>query len=115
LDAQILSPPYLFNADGSAASRPVIRSAPSTAQRGGSISVTTEGSVRGFALMRLSATTHTVNNDQRRVPLSISAASGTTYTLSIPADPGIVLPGYYMLFALDAKGVPSVALTVRVP
>ncbi|MFL6602255.1 MAG: RICIN domain-containing protein [Steroidobacteraceae bacterium] len=115
LDAQILSPPYLFNADGSAAVRPVISSAPPTAQRGSSISITTQNVVTEFALLRLSATTHTVNNDQRRVPLSISAASATTYTLTIPADPGIALPGYYMLFALDAKGVPSVGVTVRVP
>jgi hypothetical protein len=70
--------------------------------------------------MRLSATTHTVNNDQRRIPLSITkAAAGAngaeTYTLGLPsADPGVVLPGYYMLFALNAGGVPSVSTTVQI-
>jgi galactose oxidase len=115
LDAEILSPPYLFNADGTAATRPVIQSAPTLAQRGSTMQVTTQGAVSSFALMRLSATTHTVNNDQRRVPLSIASVNGTNYTLSIPADPGVVLPGYYMLFALNAQGVPSVATTVQIP
>ena len=54
--------------------------------------------------------THTVNNDQRRVPLAIQSTSGlNSYTLAIPSNPGIVLPGYYMLFALNAQGVPSIA------
>jgi hypothetical protein len=115
LDAEILSPPYLFNVDGTSATRPVIQSAPTLAQRGSTMQVTTQAAVTSFALMRLSATTHTVNNDQRRVPLSIASVNGTSYALSIPADPGVVLPGYYMLFALDAQGVPSVATTVRIP
>lgn len=115
VDAEILSPPYLFNADGSTAARPVIQSAPASAQRGSSINVTMQGAVTAFSLMRLSATTHSVNNDQRRVPLSITAVSGTIYTLAVPSDPGIVLPGYYMLFAMNAQGVPSVAATVQIP
>jgi hypothetical protein len=69
--------------------------------------------------MRLSATTHTVNNDQRRIPLTITKTStingAQSYTLAMPsADPGVVLPGYYMLFALNANGVPSVSTTLQV-
>ena len=67
-----------------------------------------------FSLVRLGAVTHTVNNDQRRIPLAATAATETSYTVTIPADRGVVLPGYYMLFALDSAGVPSVARTVRV-
>jgi galactose oxidase len=74
--------------------------------------------VTSFALMRLSAVTHTVNNDQRRIPLTIASSNVTgsgpdSYVLSIPSDPGVVLPGYYMLFALNAAGVPSVSTTVN--
>jgi galactose oxidase len=36
------------------------------------------------------------------------------YDLTIPADPGVALPGYWMLFAMDAKGVPSIAKTIRI-
>jgi galactose oxidase len=110
-----LTPPYLLNADGTAATRPSITSAPATASLGGTLAVNTAAPVMSFALVRSSSVTHTVNNDQRRVPLAIQATSGpAAYTLSIPSDPGVVLPGYYMLFALDARGVPSVSATVRI-
>jgi galactose oxidase len=114
-NTEILTPPYLLNADGSAAARPSITSAPTTAALGSTISVATSTPVMSFTLMRLSSTTHTVNNDQRRIRLAIQSTSGTTsYNLAIPSDPGIVLPGYYMLFALSANGVPSVAATLRI-
>jgi galactose oxidase len=114
-NTEILTPPYLLNPDGSAATRPSITSAPSSASLGGTISVTTNSPVVSFVLMRLSSTTHTVNNDQRRVPLQIQSTSGaTSYTLSVPSDAGTVLPGYYMLFALGAQGAPSVAATLRI-
>lgn len=115
LDAQILTPPYLLNADGSAATRPAITSAPATGSLGGTISVTTGSPVMSFVLMRSGSVTHTVNNDQRRVPIAIDSTSGpTSYVLRIPTDPGIALPGYYMLFALDGRGVPSVAAQIRI-
>ncbi len=119
LNAEILTPPYLLNADGSAATRPVITAAPLSVTLGSTLSVSTAGPVTSFALMRLSATTHTVNNDQRRIPLTITATAtrqgSQVYTLAMPsADPGVVLPGYYMLFALNSSGVPSVSATVQV-
>jgi galactose oxidase len=119
LNAEILTPPYLLNTDGSAATRPVIDSAPTSVTLGSTLSVTTAGPVTSFALMRLSATTHTVNNDQRRIPLTITSTTAEkgaqVYTLSMPSsDPGVVLPGYYMLFALNSSGVPSVSATVQV-
>ena len=114
-NTEILTPPYLLNADGSTATRPSITSAPSTASLGGTMAVNTNTPVMSFVLMRLSSVTHTVSNDQRRVPLQIQSTSGaSSYTLSVPSDPGMVLPGYYMLFALNAQGVPSVSATVRV-
>jgi hypothetical protein len=66
--------------------------------------------------MRLSSTTHTVNNDQRRVPVTINSVNGATntYTLAIPSNPGIALPGYYWLYALNAQGVPSVGSTILI-
>jgi len=109
LDAQILTPPYLFNADGSTATRPTITSAPSQVGYASTVQVTTGGQVSAFALIRLSAVTHSLNNDQRRVPVAFTATNATTYTLRMPANSGIAPPGYYMLFALDAKGVPSIS------
>jgi hypothetical protein len=43
------------------------------------------------------------------------SAGSYAYTLTMPSkDPGIVLPGYYMLFALNFSGVPSVSTTIQI-
>lgn len=113
-DIQIYTPNYLLNDDGTPASRPAIQSAPTQATHGTTIAVTTDRPVSSFSLVRLSSTTHAVNNDQRRVPLKSTASGGNGYDLAIPGNPGVVLPGYYMLFALDDRGVPSVARMIQV-
>lgn len=61
----------------------------------------------------MASTTHSVNTDQRRLPVNFTGSAGD-YALSIPSDRGMLLPGNYMLFALDAQGVPSVARTVNI-
>ena len=81
---------------------------------GTTITASTDRAIQSFALVRVGSTTHTVDNDQRRVPLTISGSNGTQYNLALPSDPGIVTPGSWMLFALDANGVPSVAKIVRI-
>jgi len=113
-DGQIFYPPYLFNADGSLRTRPTISSAPASAQTGQTISVTTGAAVSSFVLVRYGEATHAVDNDQRRIPLSIVSSTGNTYQLAIPSDPGIALPGPYMLFAIDANGTPSVSATIDI-
>ena len=114
-DAEILTPPYLLNADGSPAARPSILSAPGSVSLGDSIRVRTDGPIASFALVRLASVTHSVNNDQRRIPLRIAGGDPNAgYDLPIPADPGVVLPGNYMLFALNAAGRPSVAKVVGI-
>jgi YVTN family beta-propeller protein len=113
-DLQVYSPHYLFNADGSDAVRPVITSAPAVANHGTRITVATDSAVSAFSLVRLSSTTHTVNNDQRRIPVAFTAQAGNSHELTLPSNPGVLLPGYYMLFALNAQGVPSMAATIRI-
>ena len=62
--------------------------------------------------------THSINTDQRRIALAPNMVSNTTgayqYSLAMPGDPGIALPGIWMLFAVGATGTPSVGWTVRV-
>ncbi|MFJ6755598.1 discoidin domain-containing protein [Streptomyces sp. NPDC091273] len=109
-DGAVFTPPYLLNADGTPKPRPVISGGvPSRTAPGSSLTVNTEGPVASFVLMRAAAATHSTDNDQRRVPLVSTAAGTNSYTVSVPADTGVVLPGNYMLFALDAQGVPSIA------
>jgi galactose oxidase len=115
-DYEILTPPYLLNGDGTPAARPTITGyGPMTgAKPGGSVVVTTSEPVVRFALMRLSSVTHTLNNDQRRIELFAENDGSLNYTLTLPYDAGILVPGYYMLFAINAKGVPSVSQPLQV-
>ena len=113
-DMQILSPPYLFNADGSLATRPAITTAPLQLSYGSTANVVTDSAVTSFALVRMGAATHTVNNDQRRIALDFTRGAGNAYQLSIPSNPGILLPGQWMLFAMNEQGTPSLAKIVVV-
>lgn len=112
-DAEIYSPPYLFNPNGTLASRPVINSAPSTADYNTSVTVNVSGQVSSFALLRSSAVTHSINNDQRRIPVSFSSAGANQYSLSIPGR-NILPPGDYMLFAMKSSGTPSIARIINI-
>jgi len=58
--------------------------------------------------------THSVNTDQRQVLLRVRYTSGTRYVLDLPADTGVLVPGSYLLFALDRQGTPSVAAWLTV-
>ena len=109
-DFEILSPPYLFAADGSLAPRPVISGAPTTTTAGAVIQITMAGTdTYEFELIRTSAATHSVNNDQRRIPLVRTAKNGRISTVQIPNNRNVALVGSYYLFAIDVNGVPSVA------
>jgi len=108
-NAQIFTPPYLLKADGSDAVRPVITQSPPTAGYGTTISVNTDSTISKFVLVRSSSVTHGVNNDQRRILLDFSLSRENVYSVTIPNSRGVVVPGYYMLFAINGNGVPSVA------
>ena len=113
-DIQFLSPPYLFNADGSPATRPVIAAAPRTAAYGTTITVATDSPIDSFAIVRLSSATHATNNDQRRLPLNFRSTGGNVYSVDIPSNPGWALPGEYMLFAMNVDGTPSISRPLRI-
>ncbi|KAG7111719.1 Galactose oxidase like protein [Verticillium longisporum] len=114
-DGEIFSPPYLFNDDGSAAPRPAISGlAQEAVSAGATLSFDVEGNVASFSLIRTGTVTHSVNSDQRRIPLKRFRAQNGKYTVTLPTDRGVLLPGYYYLFAISAKGVPSVAKSVHV-
>ena len=54
------------------------------------------------------ATTHANDMNQRYIPLTVAQRAGGV-TLTAPATADIATPGYYMLFLLNDRGVPSVA------
>jgi Domain of unknown function (DUF1929)/Bacterial Ig domain len=114
-NAEVFTPPYLFKKDGSGqlAPRPVITGAPGTVSHGTSFQITTPdaASIRKVGLIRLGSQTHSVEMEQRHVPLSFTAGNGTL-TASVPANMHTAVPGVYMLFIVDSAGVPSVASMV---
>lgn len=114
-DAQVYTPQYLLNADGSKATRPVINSVSSNnVVPGNTITVNTNSPVTAMSLVRYGSATHTVNTDQRRIPLGLTSAGTNSYRVTIPNDYGIALPGFWMLFTIDAAGHPSVATTIQI-
>ena len=59
-------------------------------------------SIRKVALVRLGADTHSVNMEQRYIPLSFTAGA-TSLTATAPANANVAPPGPYMLFIVNAE------------
>lgn len=111
-NGQILTPPYLYDDNGALATRPVIDDAPAEAFPGDTIDVATNTAINHLVLMRLSASTHSINNDIRRIPLDVTLTGVNQYSTQLPEAATVCLPGPYFLFAVDANGVPSIATTL---
>ncbi|KFI08209.1 galactose oxidase precursor [Massilia sp. BSC265] len=106
---QIYSPPYLFKSQ-----RPRITNAPATVAPGQTFTLGTDtGNISAVMLIAPGATTHANDMHQRAVRLRQNG-KGSSLSVTLPAQAGLIPPGYYMLFAVDGKGVPSVARFVRV-
>jgi galactose oxidase len=108
--AEIYSPPYLFNSDGTAAVRPSITVAPQRIAYNQSFDVETPDADRiaSVALIGLPATTHGMNFNQRFLRLPFTTGAGRV-TVTAPAKATLAPPSFYYLFILDGKGVPSEA------
>jgi Domain of unknown function (DUF1929)/Legume lectin domain/PKD domain/Glyoxal oxidase N-terminus/Quinohemoprotein amine dehydrogenase, alpha subunit domain III len=118
---EIYSPAYLFNPDGTLATRPAITTAPSvigySPNPGSPITFQVQtpdaANIASVVLVKDGAVTHAFNMDQRLVGLSFAAGSGAL-TVTAPPNGNIAPPGYYMLFLVNNAGVPSVAKFVQV-
>lgn len=113
-DAQVFSPPYLYNADGTLAPRPVITSAPGAINNGQAFNVTATAGMQRFTMIKLSSTTHANNTDLRFLNVPFTEMSSGQYDLTSHANENVLTPGYYFLFAINAQGVPSIAEIVQV-
>ncbi|MGH8572073.1 MAG: galactose oxidase-like domain-containing protein, partial [Gammaproteobacteria bacterium] len=110
---EIYKPAYLFQANGTAAIRPSISSAPNSISWGGPFTVQTPdaASIASVVLVRNGAATHAFDMDQRMVGMPFTA--GSELTVTAPPNGNIAPPGYYMLFILNNLGVPSLARFVQ--
>nr|WSX49732.1 kelch motif-containing protein [Streptomyces sp. NBC_00974] len=109
---EVYTPPYLYR---DPALRPVLGDGPEEVGLGGRATFGARGArnIERARLMRPSAVTHTTDVEQRSIELGLEKSAGTV-TVSVPADPTLVPPGWYMLFVTDADGTPSVAKWIRV-
>jgi hypothetical protein len=109
--AEIYSPPYLFRGP-----RPRISSAPTSVGYGRRFTVSTPDAsgITRLVLVKPSGATHALGQDQRYVELSYTHASRGDLSVTSPPGGNRAPPGWYMLFALNSRGVPSVARWIKV-
>lgn len=62
--------------------------------------------VRYVAMVRAGSATHSTNNDQRFVALTINARSGNTLNVTAPPSGNIAPPGHYMIWVVDNSNQP---------
>lgn len=109
-NAELFSPPYLFQGP-----RPAITSAPATVGYDQTFAVATPdaASIAQVTLVRLGSITHAFDQNQRFNRLTFSKTA-TELSVRAPASGNLAPPGHYMLFLVNADGVPSVARIIRV-
>ncbi|WP_327353785.1 galactose oxidase early set domain-containing protein [Streptomyces sp. NBC_01304] len=108
-DVSIYTPPYLFKGP-----RPKITSVIDKQWTYGDTQrITVDRPIAKAELIRPAAVTHSSDPNQRFVDLPLTV-DGNNIDLNVTANPNLAPPGWYMLFAVDANGVPSVAEWVHV-
>ncbi len=108
---EIYTPPYLYNADGTLATRPTITSVPAEVGYGAKLVIKTPDSanIRDVVMMRPGSATHSYDFEQRLIGVTYSAKKAGQLNATTPPNSNIAPPGYYMVFIIDQAGVPSVA------
>jgi len=119
-EARIYSPPYL-----AAGARPAItniKEAQPIVVGGPPMTIEYSGTVRaerGVALMAPGGMTHSFNQNQRYLPLTVvtapmSSGGKGSITVAPPATLNEAPPGEYLLHVISEEGAPSVGVYVRV-
>ncbi|MGW7383224.1 galactose oxidase-like domain-containing protein [Streptomyces sp. NPDC054794] len=107
-NVSIYTPPYLYKG-----SRPTITSVINQEWKYGDTQrITVDRPIAKAELIRPAAVTHSSDPNQRFVDLPLSV-DGNNVDLNVTSNPNLAPPGWYMLFAVDANGVPSVAKWVH--
>ncbi|MFF4798367.1 galactose oxidase-like domain-containing protein [Streptomyces sp. NPDC001351] len=107
-NVSIYTPPYLLKGE-----RPTITSMINTEWHYGDTQrITVDHPIVKAELIRPAAVTHSSDPNQRFVDLPLSV-DGNNVDLNVTSNPNVAPPGWYMLFAVDANGVPSVAKWVH--
>ncbi|WP_327254053.1 galactose oxidase-like domain-containing protein [Streptomyces sp. NBC_01244] len=109
---EIFEPAYLHQGG----TRPTLTAVPDKAGYNAPFTVTTStpNQVTKAVLLAPTTATHSLNTSQRHIELAIVKRNGLTLDLQAPPSSADAPPGFYMLFLLDERGVPSTAKFVQV-
>lgn len=124
---EVFSPPYLFNPDGSPATRPVIDSIDGKVStpadfvqvhHGDNFTVETDNAaaIAKVVLIRPMAVTHQTDSEQRIVHMPFYTSSAHQLMVTAPdgGSPHSLAPrGFYLLFLINGNGVPSEGVFVH--
>ena len=115
LNVEIYTPPYLLDSTGTLMPRPRIVLAPDTIEIGKNFSVgfSNASSISRVTMVKTGSVTHSVNMDQGFLDFGFTRA-GSMLNVAGPRRAADAPPGYYMLFVIDSKGVPSTARIVHI-
>jgi Domain of unknown function (DUF1929)/Bacterial Ig domain/Kelch motif len=111
LSAQVYSPAYLFKG-----ARPTITSAPDNVPYGSApftVNSPEASTIASVSLISLGSVTHSTDMNQSYAELPFTKTTNQL-VVSAPQDATQISPGYYMLFLVDANGVPSVAKILKI-
>jgi Bacterial lectin/Domain of unknown function (DUF1929) len=117
LNAEVYTPGYLLNADGSLRTdRPVITDAPKTLQQGQTFTITVDNAnaIQKLELIKYGNATHSFDAEQRPFSLAFTKLDATHLQVTIPGNANLITDGYWMLFADNQNGTPSVAATIKI-
>jgi hypothetical protein len=103
LRIEVFKPSY-----DSASNRPQLTNAPASAGYGQFFEITCPQAtnVRRVAITRCGSVTHAFDGDQRYVGLNFSLIEDNRIRVTSPPNSRIAPPGYYLLWIIDANGLP---------
>ncbi len=109
-DTEIYAPAYTL-----AEERPEIRSTPNETTYGSVVDIECEraASIVSICLVSPCTMSHHTDPSQRYVDLQFSTGLGDTLHARVPNSPDTAPPGYYMIFVVDDRRVPSTGKFIR--
>lgn len=114
--AEIYSPDYLVQTDGSATPRLVIDGLSATEVSAGadlSIRIDDPSVVKRVTLVKTGAVTHSFDMDQRFIEVDFETAAGSV-DITLPSNNAVLTPGFYLVTVLDRHGIPSESHMIKV-
>jgi hypothetical protein len=111
-EIDVYFPPYMFRGN-----RPRIIAAPKVMNLGNSylVKVSQSSSIQYLRAMRPDNPTHVTDVNARSIAVDFTRVGNGEIRITLPSNANLIPPSYYMLFAVNRKGIPSAGYWVRIP